>query len=288
MGRKKSMFNSMALSNMLCDSMSNNREFMKYRDIALNVYRWKNLPNGIESRHIEEALFNNGQAFFVEDPTYGFLCLPSSTSGRLNFYGDPLGVRITGVGFTCGYSIDKGVRILNNDSARPSVIDVLHFTEKIEAIERTIDKNLEQQRNPYFYRTTKNNEFSMKQLDAKIKNDDTAIFIDTELDNGNTSGLVKEDIWKDFRALEYNKLKLEYEKELLTSIGINTVIQKDSGMNDTELNSNNEHIQIILDIGYNQRKIARDLINSKFNTNIEVEKVVETLNIDKKEVEIND
>lgn len=282
MSRKKSLFNSKALTCMLTDmgESEKHRNFIKYKNIALNIYRWTNLPNGIESRHIEEALFHNGQAFFVEDSVYGYMCLPCNSNGRLNFYGDPLGVRVTGIGFTSGYKMDDGVRILNNDSARPTILEVLHFSEKLANIEKTIDKNLEQQRNPYFYRTTKNNEFSMRNLDKKIKNDEMAIFVDEELDNGNGVGIIKEDIWKDFRALEYNKLKLEYEKELLTSIGINTVINKASGMNDTELNSNNELIKIVLDIGYNQRKIAKDLINKKFGFDIDVIKVVEEIIID--------
>ena len=32
-----------------------------YQMLALNRYRWENLPNGIESRYIEEMLYDNGE-----------------------------------------------------------------------------------------------------------------------------------------------------------------------------------------------------------------------------------
>jgi hypothetical protein len=53
-----------------------NRLFNHYKLLALNRYKWTNLPNKIESRHIEDFLFSRGQAFFTDDERYGYICLP--------------------------------------------------------------------------------------------------------------------------------------------------------------------------------------------------------------------
>ena len=48
--------------------ISNNTTFLKYYNqfilLALNMFQWGNLPEGIETRHIEIPLIKNGYAFF--------------------------------------------------------------------------------------------------------------------------------------------------------------------------------------------------------------------------------
>ena len=110
-----------------CNTQSNkemqdqyNRLYRHYKNIALNLYKWENLPNGIESRFIERQLYENGQAFLVDDDTLGFICLKCSNSGMLNVYGEPTQVVLTGNGFSKQYPTSDGVRILNNDTAIPT------------------------------------------------------------------------------------------------------------------------------------------------------------------------
>ena len=69
-----------------------------YRNIALNLYEWENLPEGMEGRHIEQALLFHGQCFFYDHDSLGFICLPCSNTGQLNVYGEPKSVMITGHG----------------------------------------------------------------------------------------------------------------------------------------------------------------------------------------------
>ena len=56
--------------------ISNNTTFQKYFNqfmlLALNMFQWDNLPEGIETRHIEKPLIENGYAFFYNDPDYGY------------------------------------------------------------------------------------------------------------------------------------------------------------------------------------------------------------------------
>ena len=260
-------------------SLSQNRVYNQLKNLALNVYRWDDLPEPLESRYVEEALYENGEAFTTYEPTndLGYIALPSNPTNGLNLYGDPTAVTVTGVGFSKVYQITDGVRILNNDSALATKYNTMYYATKIDDVERTIEKNLNQQRNPYFYRTTKENEFSIKALAKSIENDEVGIFIDKELASKTDGAFVKEEIWRDFRALDYNKLKLEYRKEYLSLIGLNTVINKDSGMSTDEVNSNNGEIELELDIGYKSRLIACKAINEKYGLNVKVVKVIKEL-----------
>lgn len=281
MSRNKSSFNQLARNTGLDFNVITENEFMllymKYMNIALNRYKWYNLPPGLESRHIEKALSEKGQAFFYEKEGIGLICLPCAPINRANLYNDPVAVQVTAIGFSEQKKIEDGVRIINNDLAFPTNVYVRYYVDKICNVEKTIDKNLIQQRNPTLYRTTKDKEFSIKAALRKVENDEVAIVVDKDLVEGQGNGsLILDDIWKDFRALEYNQLKREYEKGLLQDLGINTTLNKASGVNVDEVNSNNIEIEMMLDLGYKTRLKAAEEINKKYNQNITVEKVIQS------------
>ena len=77
--------------------MSNNTTFLKYYNqftlLALNMFQWENLPEGIETRHIERPLIEFGYTFFYNDPDYGHVCLPCTITG-FNIYNEPTKVTI--------------------------------------------------------------------------------------------------------------------------------------------------------------------------------------------------
>ena len=74
-----------------------------YRNIALNLYEWDGLPEGMEGRHIEQALLLHGQCFFYDHETLGLICLPCSNSGQMNVYGNDGTVHLIEKGTTSGY-----------------------------------------------------------------------------------------------------------------------------------------------------------------------------------------
>ena len=50
------------------------RLFFLFSNLALNRFTWENLPTGLESRHIEKALFEFGQCAFCDDESDGLIC----------------------------------------------------------------------------------------------------------------------------------------------------------------------------------------------------------------------
>lgn len=258
------------------------RLYRFFKLLACNRFRWENLPDGIESRHIEEALFFHGECAFVDDEHNGVKMkkvLPCSPSGNMNVYGDPVSVQVTGVGYSKLKNIKDVVRILANDDAIPSNIYINYYSDLINNIETTMRANLKQQRRPYIVATSKNHELTHKNIKKKMENEEEFIFIDEELTRGSGDvGINVMNTNAPYLLDNLQNFKNDTVSELLTFLGLNnTNTNKKERLLVDEVNVNNSHILMNLDIEYKNRKKACDEINKMFGTNIKVVKVIDEL-----------
>ena len=241
-----------------------------YRNIALNLYEWDNLPEGMESRHIETALLLNGQAFFYEHEHLGFICLPCSNSGQMNVYGEPTSVIISGHGFTENKHITEGVRILNNPRVIPTDLTLNYYCTKLAQIDSTINTNLIQQKVPFIFATTKENEFTIKNLYSKMYSGEPAIFVDQSLLTNGDLNIQSISCEAPYLIDKLQTHRFEIEKELLTFLGINTTIEKKERLLQDETNANNEQITLNIEIGLRERERACEEINERFGLDVSV------------------
>lgn len=260
-----------------CLSLNLKRLINHYSNIALNMYEWEGLPKGVEGRHIEWGLYNNGQIFFTKTDV-GFIALPCSAESEFNVYGDPLRVLVSGRGYTKSFGIDKGIRMLNNPLGTATRLDVMYYCKKIDDIEFSITRNLKYQNSPFIFGATRETEFSARLIMDKIDNNETHIILDKNFETEGKLGIEKIDLKKEFIADKLRIEQTEYEKQLLTRLGLNCSIKKEGGMSTTELNSNNMEIEMNQDLGLKYRKIACEEINKKFGLNISVKAVADRLN----------
>lgn len=242
-----------------------------YRNIALNLYEWENLPEGMEGRHIESALLHHGQAFFYDNETLGFICLPCSNSGQMNVYGEPTKLLITGHGFNENRHITEGVRIINNPRVIPTDITLNYYCMKLAQIDSTINTNLIQQKVPFIFATSKENELTIKNLYAKMYAGEPAIFIDQTLLNANGNlNIQSVSCEAPYLIDKLQQHRFEVEKELLTFLGINTTIEKKERLLQDETNANNEQITLNVEIGLREREKACEEINQRYGLNVQV------------------
>lgn len=242
-----------------------------YRNIALNLYEWENLPEGMEGRHIESALLHHGQAFFYDNETLGFICLPCSNSGQMNVYGEPTRIMVTGHGFSENRHITEGVRILNNPRVIPTDITLNYYCTKLAQIDSTINTNLIQQKVPFIFATSKENELTIKNLYAKMYAGEPAIFIDQTLLNANGDlNIQSVSCEAPYLIDKLQQHRFEVEKELLTFLGINTTIEKKERLLQDETNANNEQITLNVEIGLREREKACEEINQRYGLNVQV------------------
>ena len=80
------LFNSSAYLN----NAAYNYYFEQLQQLSLSVFEWQGLPETIDVRFMETALFWQGQAvFYYDDDMREFVALRCAPSGSFNVYGIP-------------------------------------------------------------------------------------------------------------------------------------------------------------------------------------------------------
>ena len=241
-----------------------------YQMLALNRYRWENLPNGIESRYIEEMLYDNGECAMFDHPDLGLCVLRSSSRENLNIYGEPTKLSLTGFNEHRTVMMDDCVRIMNNDLALPSLPNIVYYAKRMAEIDDIIMQNLRQQRVPYLFATDENNSFSLKSLYDRMYQGEPAIFIDKEMLKGEPENIMVLPTQAPYLVDKLQIQKQEMERELLTFLGINNTLEKKERLIVDETNSNNQFIKMASDIGFKQRQLACQQMNEMFGLNVRV------------------
>ena len=253
--------------------METTRLINHYQMLALNRYKWENLPNGIESRYIEQMLYDNGECAMFDHPDLGLCVLRSSSRENLNIYGEPTKLTLTGFNEHRVVMMDECVRILNNDLGLPTLQNISYYARRMAEIDDIIMQNLRQQRVPYLFATNENNQLSVKMLYDKMYQGEPAIFIDKEMLKGEPENIMVLPVQAPYLVDKLQIQKQEMERELLTFLGINNTLEKKERLLQDETNSNNQFIKMSSDIGFKQRQLACQQINEKFGLNV---RVVET------------
>lgn len=253
-----------------------------YQMMALNRYKWENLPNGIESRYIEEMLYDNGECAMFDHPDLGLCVLRSSSRENLNIYGEPTKLTLSGFNEHRTIMMDECVRILNNDLALPTLQHIVYYARRMAEIDDIIMQNLRQQRVPYLFATDENNGLTMKTLYDRIYQGEPAIFIDKEMLKGEPENIMVIPTLAPYLVDKLQIQKQEMERELLTFLGINNTLEKKERLLVDETNSNNQFIKMASDIGFKQRQLACEQMNERFGLNV---RVIETQDEMKEEVE---
>ena len=259
--------------------------YFYYSNLALNRFRWENLPDGITSRNIEMALFKSGQAFFTDTKEYGLICLPCSATG-FNLYGDPSEVLVTGIGYSESFNVDKGVLIRENDLLYPPLIHLLHYMDVMTKVDDTVLMNLGQQKFPIIFTKTSNTQLSIEQFQQDIFDSYFPVQIvdknmEKALGNGNgTLDTVK--ALKTEAPYLLDKLqdfKHDKESELYTFLGVNNAnTDKRERLITSEVEANNGQILLALDVAFKNRQLACKQINEKYGLNVKVYKVIDEIN----------
>ena len=253
--------------------ISNNTTFQKYFNqfmlLALNMFQWDNLPEGIETRHIERPLIENGYVFFYNDPDYGYVCLPCTING-FNIYNEPTRVQINNQIIHRSMDIDEGVLILNNDLRTGLYPIIVNYASRLTEIETSINTNIFQQKFPFIVECSKDNEYSVRQMLKNIHENEPYILVKKKLD---LMDIKIDDLSVPYVADKLLEDRKKIENELLTLFGLNNVIDKKERLIVDEANANNDYINRNVDLLYKNRKQACDEINKKFGLNINVKRV---------------
>lgn len=245
--------------------------YYKLKMLAKGVFKWDNLPNGIDEQWIEEFLFMEGRCMFFRDPEKGFMVTKCTDDGIVNFYEEPTSLRPVATNYDNTSSYENGVQavlIKNNDECHATSNSIVLYAYRLTDITRTIDINISAQKTPTLITCNKNQLVSLKNVYKQWNGFEPVIYGSKDLD---LSGVA---VLKTDAPIVFDKLQIQKHhiwNECMTFLGINNAnMDKRERLVDDEVQANNEQVELFAQIALKSRERACKLINELFGTNISV------------------
>lgn len=251
----------------------------RMRKIALSMFEWENLPDSMNARYLEMTLFYKGQAGMLYDKDYGFINTQATDSGYINIYGLPSRIQCYSYRYNemrdlyikgSGEPIDKeAILVLNNYDRTPTATSLQLFAYRLAQAQRTADVNIMAQRTPVLITTDQRQEFSMRKLYEQYDGNTPVIYADKNSGlNPDAVRAIKTDA--PFIATDILQYKILIWNEFLSFLGISNLDEKRERLISSEIDSNNELVNMNLQSYLIPRKKACEEFNQKYGTNIDV------------------
>lgn len=264
--RKHTSFEESAITNVTTFDFYADR----LTELAISMFEWKNLPDGIDERFLELTLFTDGKAvFFKDEIAEQYACLQVTTDGRLNKYRVPIRRRAYAVnGYNKELTIDNSVIIYNNRLRQPSIRYVNMYAKRLWDLDRTIDVNAKAQKTPIIVQCTEAQRLTLLNLYMAYDGNSPLIFGDKNLD---LTGLKSINTGAPYVADKIYALKTQIWNEALTYLGISNInIQKKERLITDEVTRNQGGTIASRYSRLKARRQACEEINKMFGLNISV------------------
>lgn len=246
----------------------------EFKNLAINRFKWVNLPIGLTSEKLEEMLIDYGQLMAFDSGNMGIYILPCYQETDINVYGLANNYRVNGLNGKLNetVNIDNGVLLKNNPIGSADLPTLEMYAKRIDDIEMTQDVNLFQQCIPKMLLADENSKLTAKNIINQIRKFKFVVIGKKSLSSNiltsdlldTTAPYLLENL-QDYRNSKYN--------ELLSFLGIkNANTDKKERLITSEVDSNNDNTKIYLDLMYDLRVKFCEEYNEKFGGSIKVEK----------------
>lgn len=238
--------------------------------LAISMFEWKGLPDGVDARFLELTLLNDGQAVFFKDEVMGYLCLQVLTKGQMNVYRIPIDRRAFAVnGYQRDLTDEDSVIVYNNYLHSPDLRTIRRFAKRLWDLDGTIDVNAKAQKTPLLIQGTINQRQTLINLYKQYDGNTPVIFGDKTLDINSLKVLQTN---APYVGDKLYTLKSQIWNEALTYLGISNLnTTKKERMISDEASYNTGVIYASRYSRLNARKDAADAINRMFGLNVSVD-----------------
>lgn len=243
--------------------------FSQLKEIALNVYRWENVPDSIDIRFLELCLFNRGYAVYFNDEILGNLALNCAIGGALNVYDIPIKrTAYASNGYKRFLTAIDSVIIFNNYMHRATFPTIDMYAKRLTQIKRAIDVNITQQKVPKIIQCSRQQQLTFQNMYEQVDNNEPVIILDESADLKAVGVL---DNTAPYVADKLNLLYKDLWNQALTFLGIeNSNADKKERLVSDEVGSNYGNVEAQRNVMLNSRKQAVKEINNMFGTEIAV------------------
>lgn len=249
-------------------------------DLAMSVFNWKNLPEGVDERMLEFWLLRDGFVGFFFDEMIksddkrrapeGYAVLPLMIQGTWDIYEYPKERKAYAVnGFNYECNEENSVIIFNNYLRVPMWNTLWQYAWRLADAQRTVDINIRQQRTARLIRCDERQRLTFKNIAAELDEGQAWLLLDKNVDVNNLEVL---DLTTPYIGDEVQRYKHQIWNEALTYLGIENVnTDKKERMVSDEVINNMGDVESERFTRLNARKQACDEINKLFGLDIDVE-----------------
>ena len=266
MARKRTQIGDMILDSKV--------SFLKYYNhlvqLAISMFKWKNLPETVDERFLELGLFEKGQMLFFEDEEIGFLALNCTLGGQMAIYNNPIQRRAYA---SNGYNVWRdefnSVIIYNNFIRQPSYLGMRQYAQRLADLELAIDVNCKAQKTPVMVLCDENERLSLENMYMKYEGNYPFIFGEKQL---KTQPLQAISTGAPFVADKLYQIKMQIWNEAMTELGISNIsYQKKERLVSDEVMRNMGGTIASRYSRLEMRRQAAEQINDMFGLDIKVD-----------------
>ena len=253
--------------------MLNNRTYLQYvehlTELTISMFEYKNLPDSVDWRFLELALFEKGQALWFKDEVMGDIVTWFASNGPFDIYKVPIRRHAYAVsGYQNELTDENSVIIYNNMIRTNSILDVKMYARRLYNLDRAIDININAQKTPVLIVCDQEQKLTMLNLYKEFDGNAPVIFGDKAIDLSALK-VLKTDA--PLVADKLFELKNMTWNEALTRIGIsNASYQKKERLVSDEVARSQGGTIASRYSRLEMRRQAIDKINKMFHHNIEV------------------
>ena len=248
-------------------------KYFQYRIIASHMFKWTNLPPGLDGDRLELMLIDRGGVSFF-NAQEGFYILPFSSDGQLDVYGNLLTATAVTYNGLPIRQLDTIPRILYDNSMRQPFNHYLRsFSERLAYIQKSIAIVERQARYPSIVKVNEANRDSFTRFQTKVDDGDPVIFVDEGFNeeamtvfNTGFNPVLFDALWNDYN-------KVEGEIYALLGTMFNVEQNKAAGVGTAETIVNYSGTFALANSRLENRQRWWEKINAEFDIGIWCEKV---------------
>ena len=254
-------------------ALLNNRTFGIYlsyiAELAISQFQYKNLPDSVDERFLEQCLFFKGQSVFFKDDILGFLCLRCVPGAGFNVYGIPVTRIAESVnGYRAELTEENSVIIYNNYLRMPTYPQAYMYSKVLYNMDRIIDVNINAQKTPVIINCDEKLRLTFENLIKKYDGNEPFIWGNKNLGDKPIAVLRTD---APFNADKIFALRKQYLSDVLTRLGIDSNEQKKERVITDEISVSRGETIAARKSRLDMRKLCIEKINKMFNLNIEVD-----------------
>lgn len=264
---KNKEFNRTAIENI--DSFNDYEQ--RLAELAISMFRWENLPEGVDARFMELVLFGQGKVlFFKDDAMDKYLALRCNAYGPFNVYSIPINrTAYASNGYQNYLNEENSVIIWNNLLHSNTYPLIARKARQLHELDQIINVNVRAQKTPVMIIGDEDTQLTLKNIYLKYDGNQPVVLVNKSINPNDIKAIVT---GAPYVSDKIYQLKTQYWNEALTILGIsNANFQKKERLITDEMIRSQGGIIANRYSRLKARRYACDEINKMFGLNITVD-----------------